>query len=257
MKEYINNNEEIENLYKSGINAPYKPLKDGYGYLGVLIINKKTGNVQCHICGNWFKSIGHHSIQKHKLTISNYKIKYGFPMHYPLCNVDLSLKQHNSALEKLKEGKIGGHFAKNNLIKGHKMLRKKHHISYAKLNSKAICPEQVYRRVLLLADKLEHFPTTTDFQKEEPSLLSLICNRYGSLNKFKQKFNFPILRKGKNVRTKDECIVSIRNCIDKIKQIPRIKDYEKLASKNSYVDSHTLIRHFGSWNKALHIAGIS
>src|SRR3990167_2194814 len=105
MIEEINSTEEIENLYKEGTNAPYTKVENGHGYLGVLIREKSSGKIQCHICGDFFNSLSYHA-RKHKYSSSQYKTIFGFPKYFPLCSVKLSEQRRNSLLERIRLKKI-------------------------------------------------------------------------------------------------------------------------------------------------------
>lgn len=46
-----------------------------YGKFGVL--SKEEGKVQCHICGKWYRLLGSHVVQKHKLLADEYREVFG------------------------------------------------------------------------------------------------------------------------------------------------------------------------------------
>lgn len=46
-----------------------------YGEFGIL--SKQDGKVQCHICGKWYRLLGSHVAQKHKLLADEYREVFG------------------------------------------------------------------------------------------------------------------------------------------------------------------------------------
>ena len=62
-----------------GVNKePLMPVKEGYGFQGVLLQDESRQFVQCHNCGEWFKSItGGHLKTCSGLSGREYKQKYG------------------------------------------------------------------------------------------------------------------------------------------------------------------------------------
>lgn len=54
---------------------------------GKLIINDK-GEVQCHVCGLFFRKLGNHICQKHFLNLNDYKDEYNLYRTHSLCCED-------------------------------------------------------------------------------------------------------------------------------------------------------------------------
>ena len=62
---------EERNIIYNGYKEPFVPLKkEFYGYEGVILEDEDTGEIQCHICGRWFKSLASH-LQLHKDFLEN------------------------------------------------------------------------------------------------------------------------------------------------------------------------------------------
>lgn len=106
MIEQISSEAEIENLYKIGSNAPYTPVKNGYGYYGVLISHKENGKIHCHLCGKFYGNLGSHIANDHNMPSKDYKKKFGFSMKQPLCSSSMSAKLRTSMLKNIADGKI-------------------------------------------------------------------------------------------------------------------------------------------------------
>jgi len=60
---------------------PLPPLGDWegpiYGELGVLAVDEDGQQVQCHICGGSFRSVGVHAVQAHQVSAREYKAIFG------------------------------------------------------------------------------------------------------------------------------------------------------------------------------------
>jgi len=65
---------------------PINPIKDGYGYHGVLLADKKTGQVQCHVCGGWFDWLQNHIRGSHKMKADEYREQFGLGYTTALCS---------------------------------------------------------------------------------------------------------------------------------------------------------------------------
>ena len=72
------------NMFRWQDKAPYT--RSGHSILGALEYDEKTGEVKCHTCGCWRKSIGHHIAlcrsggSSSHTTVREYKLRHGFRM---------------------------------------------------------------------------------------------------------------------------------------------------------------------------------
>lgn len=253
MIEEISKLDEIENLYKDGVNAPYQKVVNGSGYHGVLIKDKSTGKVQCHVCGKFYESIPLHSYQKHKLNAADYKLKYGFASTFPLCSVKVSKQRREKSmrdkmwelggLEKYKKARLAG-------------LRKRHKqggFSLAFVNSRNICNEQIYRRYMLISDKIGSLPSAKTIRKYDPPLDGVIRSRFGSFNKFKLKFNLPANKRNeRNPHSNDRILSILRGYYKKELRIPLADDFKR---PKMGISQKVILARFGSWNRAMMMAG--
>lgn len=48
--------------------------------------------VECHICGDWYRSVGHHVRQVHKISPAEYRQRFGLNRSTPLCSREYSQK---------------------------------------------------------------------------------------------------------------------------------------------------------------------
>lgn len=259
MLEIVENKEEIENLYKSGSNAPYQPVNEPYfGYIGVLLSDKKTGKVQCHICGEWKNQLGFHLFKKHNINSTEYKKIFGFPKHFPLCSVNHSATMANCALKcdhtkGLKASPIENLHTKKNTEKRLKTI--KENISSASHeNQLNLCKDQILKRVGIVADKIGHFPSSTEIEKIDAQCYWGIIRKHGTWNKFKQAETIEDIRVY-NRTSSDTILYLLNEWKQKNNRKPVKRDFYK--SQNGYPHYNTVCRHFGSWSRAIQMAGIA
>src|SRR3990167_217917 len=73
---YFNTENNVREIIYRGYKEPLIPLPEGfYGYGGVVLEDKNTGQIQCHICGRWFRHVGNH-LQSHKEIIKGIHTRY-------------------------------------------------------------------------------------------------------------------------------------------------------------------------------------
>jgi len=254
MIETISNLEEIENLYKDGLNAPYRKVEDGHGYYGVMIRDKSSGKVQCHICGGFYESITPHAANKHKFVSGEYKEKYGFPKSFPLCSQLVSENRRKGRLKAINSP----NGLKISFKSGNKHRAKRYRSAYTYLayqNKNNICPEQITRRYLVVCDEFGKQASFRDILNIDPALHAVIRRRYGTFNKFKLQNNIGGIVKKPPVMDKDRIVWLLRKYARETKSIPRSNNFR--VARNGYPTNATVLNHFGSWNRALAFAGFS
>lgn len=258
MREEIETQEDIENLYKNGSNAPYQALKEGmFGYTGLLLSRKSDGKVQCHICGKWFQILDPHVRIKHKMSSYRYKKTFGFPKLFPLCSKRYSGERSDVANENIKKGKLK--FIKT--VKSRKRFKnerkrirstKKGMKSMSYQNKHNTCKDQLLRRIHVLADELGHFPSWRETSRIDASLAQGIRRKYGRWNRFKKIETEEDLKRFHRSLSSDRILFLLKKYVKENGRIPKVKDFR---ADNGYC-SYTAIRdHFGSWNRALQMAG--
>lgn len=263
MIETVTTDAEIENLYKGGINAPYRKVQDGHGYYGVLISDKNTGKLHCHICGKWFKHLGAHAAIGHQVKAKDYKEKYGFTKRQPLCSNGISGARRGLALKNEKflnsaSKRLKGKAAWNRGQKRGKGWKSR---SESFINSRAMCDEQIRERYVAVSDKVGHPASSGDLRRHDGALRLILQRKYGTFNEFCKKTGMRVPQKpsgpGRKV-SKPEILLGVRECYRAIGHTPSTVEYRKYHEKRiskTYSDV-TVFRHFGSWNRCLAAAGL-
>lgn len=241
--------ENIETLFKA--EPPVEQVKNGYGYLGVVLRDTEKDLIQCHICGKWCRSIGHHIRLAHKIDIRSYRIRFGLPLSYPLISRSYSKNLSNG----FKKRKIRKYLKTSGRkkYKRTKIEMDSHRYgstSPAAKNKKGICDEQIDRRYLIVCDMVGRQARQSDLKEHDPSLPSAIKSRYKSFNKYLSVKGFDIIREIKRYTNK-ELLDYLKLFHKKHGRVPTADEL-----RNTQPNSNTMSRRFGSYINALKAAGL-
>jgi hypothetical protein len=244
--------ENIETIFKTI--PPLTEIAGGFGYDGVLLRNKKTDRVQCHLCGKWMAFLGGHLHWSHKITADDYRMKFNLPIAFPLCGKGYSTKRSNIAnrlenLDRIKNFANNGHLLKKTWVRNRNRWTKS---CLAIQNQVGGCKKQLVERYVIVSDKLGHEAGFRDIEKYDPPLRGLIVRRYGNLNKFREENGFNIRPKAKGWK-KLQIISAVRKFAIDHHKIPTTTDFKKTDGK--YPSWTSIKRHFGSFRRLLSIAG--
>lgn len=140
---------------------PFMPYVGGHGYQGVLLFDGESDKVQCHLCGEWFKELGHHLHREHSVKADWYKNEVGLSQNSFLISEKLRSKFVAQGIAQYKNLK---RFA--SLRRGKKSPRALVEKQRAGLkanprerqNKNGTCPEQLLHRLRKEADRLGHTP---------------------------------------------------------------------------------------------------
>lgn len=257
---------DIETLFKA--QPPYMEVEAGYGYLGVMLLNKVTDKVQCHVCGEWFKNLGWH-VHSHNLTARQYKEKFSLFYYTPLCGRSVSRQRSNNYkthpknktfIERLKrmnaEGKMGGGYVKKKNPEYYKRGgNNSGQRTMAFLNSKGFCERQMLSRYLIVAGIVGNTsPSHRQLFKYDRPLYQKIVRQYGNVGNFKKKYGYALLKWGARKYTEEYILADIIKFAKENGRVPRSRDFTGNRRGNK-VSKETIRKHFGSWNRALTLAG--
>lgn len=154
---------------------PLMKFKDGHGFVGALVFDTESGNIQCHFCGQWFKELGNHIHREHALDAQEYKRLVGLNKSTALINekIRAQLIKHGRTHKKnLSNLRPGGKQTKATRAKIQATLKENRD---EMKNLHGTCPEQLIERLVKLHDKKGITPRT----KEIPFYDALIMT-YGS-----------------------------------------------------------------------------
>lgn len=139
------------------------PIKKHFGYMGVLLIDSKSEEVECHICGGWFKTLGNHITSSHQMTAVQYKEQFGlsnkFPLHGPKYSAVLVKANREKGKFKNLRSFKGGKWA--NSKKRNKKIRKTMKENRFQVQLiKGVTRDQLVARLKEEYKKLGHTPHT-------------------------------------------------------------------------------------------------
>jgi hypothetical protein len=161
---------------------PFEEVLNGFGYLGVVITDKGTGKIQCHICGEWHENLPTH-LRRHNITASNYKLKFGLLQSTALKSRKLRLAQ-SKLMIKMRQShpKHRIKFKKNNQWAGNRKNKPK---ALESRNKYGVCDVQISQRIIDLTKRLGKTPTLIDIYNEfGGGFIAVLHSRYGSYVQF-------------------------------------------------------------------------
>jgi hypothetical protein len=177
---------------------PFEPVKNGFGYMGVVIEDFKSGQLQCNICGKWFDQMAKH-LQTHNMTSQEYKTKFGLSTSTALKTKKMRLRQSEIMIKLNKENpkclnRSHTGFEKNNSYAGNRKGKPK---SAETINKFGVCDLQIMDKIMKLKEKLGKTPSLIDLKKEYGgTFIFHIYKRYSSYIAFCKEVGFePITSK--------------------------------------------------------------
>ncbi len=191
-----------------GVNKfPLQPVKEGFGFKGVLLQTENREFIQCHICGKWLQKLGGGHLQKHAITKKDYQKKFSLFLGNGL--VSDATSYHYEANGHKKIAKVGNEVNNKNLAKSHnkamiayKKLRKSNFLKdiIEHQNRYAICEAQLQFRLLSWVKIYKDLPSRSNKKADARRICKAIFRRYGSLNIGFKHFGLPTrYRVGTNV----------------------------------------------------------
>lgn len=166
---------------------PFDKVKKGYGFIGIIAEDSKTGQLQCHKCGKWYEQLPTHLV-KHEMSGLQYRKKYGLLMGTALKSKRIRLIHSRVCKASQEAGKMivgnrkGFGFAKGNIYAGNRKGKKKAQESQ---NKYGVCDLQITTKIINLSNKLGKTPTLIDIKKEYgSSIIAIMYQRYGSYIKY-------------------------------------------------------------------------
>lgn len=168
---------------------PFLKVEGGFGFMGVLAEDSKSGLLQCHECGKWFQQLPSHYAQRHGMTGVEYKDKFGLLMGTALKSKRIRVLQSKVIQGLQKAGKmgVGNSLGKSPMVKGNKYAGNRKGIKKAmeSQNSYGVCDLQIITKIQALARKLGKTPSLNELKEEYgQKLLSVMYMRYGSYIKY-------------------------------------------------------------------------
>lgn len=226
---------------------PLRKIEDGYGYYGTIAYDEAEKFTQCHVCGNFFKSLGSHVSRVHKIIVKDYRDKFGLAATVSL----LAPKANNGNFEQWENMSQDERKKSIDRMKANRSKRKMPNNwrkkSLYQKNLEGRCPDQTLDKIMILADKLNKTPTRREFQKEYGNgMYSTVCLEFGSWNNAVKLINLTTNPKGANRYDSATLLMRLFDFREQHGREPMSSDCDRglLPSRQLYR------RHFGSFTKA-------
>ena len=159
---------------------PFAPVKQGFGFIGVLAEDSKTGQLQCAECGKWYEQMPTHYSSKHGMTGKEYRKKFGLLDSTALKSKRIRLIQSQVMTDFRATGqkKFLRKFKKNNKEAANRKGIKK---AIESQNKYGVCDLQIMTKIIELGKEIGKTPTLVDIkEKYGGGIITLMHSRYGS-----------------------------------------------------------------------------
>ena len=168
---------------------PFQKVANGFGFVGVLAEDTKSGKLQCGICGKWYEMLTTHIYAKHKLTSKEYAEKFNLSRNTALRSMYIRKRQSEVMLGmRLKHKKFRMKFKKGNNESANRKNKPK---SIETQNKHGVCDLQILEKISSLKNKLGRTPALTELiDKYGTGFAALLHIRYQGYLNFLKKQNW-------------------------------------------------------------------
>ena len=191
------NNETIQynwqEVYIGFAKQPLMPT-DKFGYLGVKIQNLEKTHIMCCECGKFFKRIHTKHLNKHWLSMLEYKKKYGYSLNTSIIADAESLAISRAILWKPHSIDKNKEALEKREIEHKKSLdewKSKWENSMERKNKYWTCPEQIKDRLKNYIERYWQLPTYAWLWEDWKALYSLLKHKFGDINKWFKEYWLP------------------------------------------------------------------
>lgn len=244
----------IRPLYKA--REPFMEVKRGYGYQGVVMYDDAEDKVQCHICGAWFAHLGHHVSVTHDESAEDYKIEYGLSLGAALCSKSISEFRSKVGRRNFRNGLFIPKTCKKGVRR--KLPRIRPNASVQTKNKFGLCDLQIMARYEVVKNICGRIPMDGDFRKHDKRLFQSMKARHGTLNAFRKHIGEQTLTREQAVKLysvpRIKLIAALRAFAHKHGKRPTARHFDRVGHNGPC--RTTFYREFGSWDNALHSAGL-
>lgn len=202
--------------------------------------NETGTHVQCHLCGYFFKNLGKHVVNEHKLTPKEYKSKFKLRLKRGLASEVTRVKAINAALACSSAEKVRRLEA---LKKGTAVTKGRLRQSHAKQsleakNEKGSCYYQLLDKIEVLGKELGRTPSLSDFRRKyKGHYIGAVYSTFGTWNQAVTFAGFtPRTYGGSQYKyNRDTVIAMIRNFWELEGRAPRVSDMGTLIPSSAVI----------------------
>jgi hypothetical protein len=204
---------------------PFMPFRcditnEGFGYEGVLLFDGETDKVQCHLCGDWFETLGNHTAREHGMGVGEYKKMVGLSKNTALIGEKYRAKLIASGQKRFNNIRPGTKMTEETKKKISDTLKE---IRREQQNLTGTCPAQLIDRLKKRAEILGRCPTV-----KEVSFRETLIKVYGSFSEACRVAGLTPLKSGQTLKktkyTKDYFVPFVKNFWINNGRLPRFRD---------------------------------
>lgn len=209
---------------------PLMPYEGGYGFIGALVFDSETDQVQCHMCGAWFKYLPPHITKEHNMRANQYKDLVGLNQTTALISETMRASLIAGGLDKrLQNLRKGGKKTPEQRAKIGATLRK---FTPEMQNLRNTCPAQLLERLRNKYIELGRTPS-----EKQMSCREAILRVYGTYREACKLAGIPEpIRAGqthKNIEgrikwNKKVCVEWVRNYVDINGKLPNSGSHKNM-----------------------------
>ena len=227
---------------------PLREVTQGYGYYGTIAYDESQQYTQCHLCGNFYKTLGVHIRKEHDKSPQQYKDELGLPRTLSLLAPksgnknyeqwqNMSDDERKKSIERMKAARDNRTMPNN--------WRKK---SLYQKNVEGRCPDQILDKILTLSEKLGKTPTRRDFQKEYGTgMANAVYLEFGTWNEAVKNLNLsPNPKSPQRVYDRETLLMRLFDFRERNGREPMSSD----CDRGMLPDRHIYAKYFGSFSKA-------
>ena len=231
----------------SKVELPIAPVKKGYGFDGVVIRDKERDELQCHICGKFFKGLSKHISMAHGKTSREYKKEYGLPLTFPLVAKSTSALLSEQAIENSGNYNLtpieASVKAKESRDKNVGKYREYYRNNASFHNKRGICDLQINSRYLVVCFIVGKLASESNLNTYDSPLRSRIIRRYESFDNY-IKIIGQELYDNKKEGCMESVIAILRDFYHSNGELPKLKDF-------GVVTQDKILKMFGSFESSL------
>lgn len=199
--------------------APSWNSDKGHGFTGVLLHDRNTDTIQCHLCGKWFESLQAHTKKEHGVKPNDYKQLTGLAKRTVLLNeaqrkvlIENGIKYSGNLRPGGKHTEEQKEKIRASLIKRGGTMEKK--------NEEGTCPAQLISRLKKLYEQLGRTPTDS-----EVTFHQTLRKVYGTMEEACRIAEIPYRPSGKTIHTREKytkvfCIKFLKDHYEKNHKFP-------------------------------------
>ena len=228
----------------------------GESIKGALEVSTDGNQLKCHECGSWFENLNAHIRSAHKLKTADYKTKHGLKQGSALVGEATRLKL-------IAASSKNGHQTLKSIKKAQEAMTLKRANGWKptagwggteRRNGHGNCAAQIAYDIRILVDRLRRIPT----QKEAVQAginLDILREKYGTVGNVANIVNgTPLSRKQPTRWYSDEELLKMLKAFGKTHKRP---PFQSDCRRGLLPNNVTFAKRFGSWNKALKLAGFA